>query len=131
MKENKISILIEKPIEEVFQFTTDPKNTHLWFDSIEEEKTNEWPIKLGTIYRNRGKESDWSEYEVVNLEPNQLFELASKDSDYHVRYTYRKVGQGTELEYFEWVTEGALEGPFTVEGLKVLKDLIETRQRNL
>jgi len=34
MKENKITIIINKPIREVFEFTTYPKNTHLWIPSI-------------------------------------------------------------------------------------------------
>lgn len=29
MKENKISVVINRSIEEVFEFTTNPKNTHL------------------------------------------------------------------------------------------------------
>jgi len=48
MKENKISIIINKPIEEVFEFTTNPKNTHLWITSIVEEVSDEYPPKIGT-----------------------------------------------------------------------------------
>jgi len=53
MKENIISIIINKSIHEVFEFSTNPQNTHLWVDSIKEEMTNEYPPKLGTIYKNR------------------------------------------------------------------------------
>ncbi|MEI7563640.1 MAG: hypothetical protein WCJ39_08670 [bacterium] len=52
MKENKLTIIINKPINEVFEFSTNPKNTHLWVDSIKEEITNEYPPKMGTIYKN-------------------------------------------------------------------------------
>ena len=58
VKDKKIIIQINKPASEVFAFTTDPKNTPLWIDSIEHEEINEWPAKLGTVYRNRGAGSD-------------------------------------------------------------------------
>ncbi|MCK4635383.1 MAG: hypothetical protein KAT04_05335 [Methylococcales bacterium] len=54
MKKNKITIIIDKPIEEVFEFTTNPKNTHLWISSIEEEIVDEYPPKIGTQYKNTG-----------------------------------------------------------------------------
>lgn len=34
MRENKITVVIDKPINKVFEFTTNPKNTHLWIPSI-------------------------------------------------------------------------------------------------
>ena len=34
MKENKIVVIINKPVDEVFEFTTIPQNTHLWASSI-------------------------------------------------------------------------------------------------
>ena len=54
MHQNKISIIINKPIEEVFASTTNPQNTHLWFSSIKEEISSEYPPKINTEYRNRG-----------------------------------------------------------------------------
>jgi len=48
MRENKIKVLINKPIEEVFEFTTNPKNTHLWIPSVDEEISEEYPPKIGT-----------------------------------------------------------------------------------
>ena len=53
MKENIRKIVINRPIGEVFEFSTNPKNTGKWFDGIAEERTNEWPPRLGTIYENR------------------------------------------------------------------------------
>jgi len=41
MKNKKIVIQINKPIDEVFSFTLNPKNTPLWVDSVVFEETNE------------------------------------------------------------------------------------------
>lgn len=126
MKENKLIVIIQKPLKYVFDFTTDPKNTSKWIENIEQEETNEWPIKLGTIYRNKDISDKFSEYVVTYLEKNKVFELASKDGNYHVRYTYRAINDGCELEYFEWLDEGNLDQPFNQSILDKLKSVIES-----
>ena len=126
MQKNKILVKIKKPIEEVFAFTINPKNTSLWIDSIEKEQTDMWPVKIGSIYKNKDKNGNWQEYTLVALEENKLFELVSKDKNYHVSYSYREVNRGTELEYFEWVDSGELEEPFTQETLNKLKNILES-----
>lgn len=126
MKQNKIAIRIQKPAREVFEYTINPKNTSKWIENIEIEKTSEWPIKIGTIYRNKNKDGEWSQYQVIALKPNKLFELISKDKNYHVRYTYKSIdGNATEMEYFERVDNGKLERPFTPDILEKLKEEIE------
>ena len=52
MKINRLEIIISAPIEKVFNFTTNPLNTPKWIKEIVKEETNEFPIKIGTIYRN-------------------------------------------------------------------------------
>jgi uncharacterized protein YndB with AHSA1/START domain len=46
MKENKLTITINKPIDYVFEFTTNPKNTPLWFSTIAEEKASQFPPEI-------------------------------------------------------------------------------------
>jgi len=119
-------IVINKPIEEVFEFTTNPKNTHLWIPSIVEEIAEEYPPKINTKYKNRGKDSDWDFYKIMEFEENRIFTMTDLDVNYAVRYTYKKLDENkTELEYFEWMKEGELKNPFTEEILEKLKSIIE------
>jgi len=128
MRENKITIIINKPIEEVFEFTTNPKNTHLWIPSIQEEVAEEYPPKINTKYKNRGKDSNWNFYKVVEFEENKIFILSDLDKNYFVRYTYRKLTDNkTEMEYFEWVKKGELKNPFTYGILQNLKLVLENK----
>jgi uncharacterized protein YndB with AHSA1/START domain len=126
MKENKITIIINRPIEEVFEFTTNPKNTPLWIPSIEEEIAEEYPPKINTQYKNRGKDSDWDFYKVSEFEEGKTFTLTDLDENYTVRYSYKKINDNqTEMEYFEWMREGELSEPFTKDILLKLKSVME------
>jgi uncharacterized protein YndB with AHSA1/START domain len=116
MKDTRLVIKIEKPSAEVFAYYTNPKNTPLWWDAVIVEETSEWPIKLGTIYRSQSKNGNWSEFTVTDLKENEVFELTSKDGQYHVRYTHNPIDENSmQLEYYEWVDEGELEEPYTME----------------
>ena len=126
MKENKLLVQIKQPIDVVFEFTTNPSNTHKWIKSIKLEEANEHPIKLGTIYRNKDKSGKWNLYVVSKLENNKIFELVSEDKNYHVRYTYTKNNNKTLMEYFEWVDAGEIENPFDKETMDKLKETLES-----
>jgi len=126
MRENKITVIIDKPIDEVFEFTTNPKNTHLWIPSISEEVADEYPPKINTEYRNRGNKTDWNKYKVVDFEKNKVFILFNLEDKYFVKYSYRKLDNNkTEMEYFEWMIEGELSSPFTEDILGNLEKVME------
>jgi len=126
MKQNKIKVIINKPVEEVFEFTTNPKNTHLWIPSIDEEIAEEYPPKVNTKYKNRGKDSDWDFFKVLEFEKNKIFTLTDLDGNYTVKYTYKRLSYNqTEMEYFEWIKEGELSNQFTKATLLKLKSLME------
>lgn len=128
MRENKITVIIDRPIKIVFDFTTNPKNTHLWISSIEEEVAEKYPPEVGTEYKNRGKDSKWNFYKVVEFRKNKIFVLSDINGNYFVKYTYRKLDNNkTEMEYFEWVKNGELENPFTKDILQKLKTVLEGR----
>ncbi len=130
VKDNTLSIVIHKPINEVFEFTVNPRNTPKWIDGIEIEQTNEWPPRLGTIYKNRSKSGPWSEYKVSMYIQEKEFELIKTDSStYHVNYTYSiSPDGGTKLVYHEWVTNGKIDEPFTQNTLNRLKLILEEKQ---
>lgn len=126
MKENKLKILINKPVSEVFNFVITPPNSSLWISSIVNEKTNEWPIRKGTKYILQNKDKEFDEMTVAAIRENGMVEWVSEDKNYHCRYKFYQIDDNTtEFEYFEWVGKGELEEPFTIEILNNLKLIIE------
>lgn len=121
---NTLKIKINRPVQDVFEFVIDPANTPKWIDFIKEEKTNEWPVKLGTIYKNQDNTGLWRDLEMTEFEPNKMFVMTNRETGYNVRYTLRPLDEGSELEYFEWMDSGELDEPFTLEPLEKLKSIL-------
>lgn len=91
------------------------------------EETNETPQKLGTIYRNKGKDGNWNEYEMTAFEKDKMFELTRINGNYHVRYTFTLTDEGyCDFEYYEWVDDGELDDTFSQSVLEKLKGILET-----
>jgi uncharacterized protein YndB with AHSA1/START domain len=124
MKDCKLTVTISKPVEEVFAFTIDPKNTPKWVASIVAEQTNEWPVKLGTIYRNQRQNGEWSDYEITEFETNKAFVMRQKNDSFHVGYAFTPASDGaaTMLEYRVWTDKGELPDSLTTDALN---DILE------
>jgi hypothetical protein len=130
MDENEISIEINCPVSEVFDFTVNPKNTPLWIDSIVEEQASEFPAQVGTEYKNVSRNGDWTQYKVTQLKQNKVFELKQKSGLYHVLYKYEALSESrTRFTYIEWVDSGDIEHPFTIAVLKKLKNVVELTKK--
>lgn len=126
MKENKLTITINKPVEEVFLYTVNPENTAGWIDFIESEVIDTESPGLRTIYTNTSNQGDVGTYKVTAFEENKLFELSSTDGNFYVRYIYRPLSENsTELGYLEWVDEGEITEPFEQLHLEKLKQILE------
>lgn len=127
MKDLKLTIEINKPVEELFAFTINPENTPKYVESIVTEETNEWPVKLGTIYRNQRKNGEWSEYEMTAFEPNKMFVLSQKNDGFHVGYTFTPANNdtATKLEYRIWKNEGKLPESLTKDVLQGILDKLK------
>lgn len=128
MQQNIISILISKPVAEIFYYTLNPGNTPLWVESILHEEIDTPIPQLGTHYRNKSAGGQWNEYEVTELTPEKTFTFTQLDSSYRVRYDFDSLPGGvTKLTYTEWMEEGDLESPFDQLPLEKLKNLVESQ----
>ena len=128
MKDKKLTVIINKPVKDVFDFTLNPANTSKWVPSIVQEVRDETPTKLGTVYKNQNNNGEWSEYEITEFEQNKVFIMSQKNGSYHVKYTFKPLGEGqTELEYYEYVDNGEISEPFTQDVLQKLKDVMEQK----
>lgn len=125
VKENKLTIFINRPADKVFEYSLESNNLPKWLTTIREEIPSERPVKLGTKLKNIGVDSkEWNYYEVIDFEKNRAFTLKRLNGDYFVRYTYTEKDGGTELEYFEWAENG-LDELMDMSALELLKELIE------
>lgn len=62
---------------------------------------------------------------MTEFEQDKMFVLSQVGGSYNVKYTFTPVGDGTELEYYEWMDEGELTELFTNEPLEKLKAILE------
>ena len=135
MKDKKLTIRIHKPVSEVFAFTITPPNSAKWISFIKNEKTNEWPVKVGTIYSTQNDKGEWFDIIIHAIEQDNMFEMISEDKNYHVRYTFKPINNNTtEFEYYEWVDKGKIEDsiePFTQATLEKLKQVLERNKITL
>ena len=126
MRENKLTIFINKPIKEVFDYSLESNNVPKWITSIKEEIPEERPVKLGTQLRNIGiNGKEWNKYKMIEFNPPKTFTLKRLNGDYFVKYTCSEKDEGTEFEYFKWAENGDLDGLMEMSALELLKEQIE------
>lgn len=113
--------------ERYYCFFVGSENSSKWIDSIVTEETNEWPVKVGTIFTEHNIGGGRSAYRIGALR-DDMIEFVSTTLPYHARYTFRSINSDiTELEYFEWIEEGEIPEPFTLDILQKLKTVLENK----
>jgi uncharacterized protein YndB with AHSA1/START domain len=123
MSENSLIITIKKPLTEVFAFCVTPPKVKLWVPGFIDETTNEWPVKVGTIYTEYKNDNTSFNIIVTDYKENEYIEWKTEDGSYHVRYTFTSIDPNTtQLTYVE---TGDVDEPFSQEVLEKLKQVIE------
>lgn len=127
MKKNALKIIIHKPLHEVFLFCITPPNSTKWIPSVVKEETNEWPVKIGTVYKLTNDKDKISQVTIARIKNDEYVEWISKDRSYHYRYSLQTIDEKTVLEYREWVDQGEIKEPFSQEVLAKLKFVLESQ----
>ena len=123
MKENKLTVTINKPLPEVFTFCVTPPKANLWVPGIINETTNEWPARIGTVYTEYKNDKTLFNIIVTGYKENEFVEWKTEDDNYKVSYRFTSIDQNTtRLVYVE---TGDVSKPFTKEVLEKLKKVVE------
>jgi uncharacterized membrane protein len=111
------SVVIDKPVEQVWNFLTDFQNTPKWdIGVLETRQTSEGPGGLGTTFQNIGPflgRKSVREYRVTEYEPNKkvtvkLITPARFIQQAEVSYTFEPVENGTKLTFTGGIEFGDL-----------------------
>lgn len=109
MQEVTSTIVIKRPVQAVFAFTLNPENTPKWVDGVVQEQASEVPAKLGTVYRNQGRDGAWGEFIITAFQAGASFVMSKQGDDIDVCYTFRAVDNNwCELEYTVRSNSGTL-----------------------
>jgi len=110
-------VVINRPIDEVFEFVSDVENIRLWQSSIiEGRQTSSGPLGVGTtiitISRYLGLRIE-SEWEVIEYEPNKKYVAKSLSGRGQTKgsWSFESVANGTRVDL---VAEMGLSGLFRI-----------------
>ena len=104
MPEIKGSVDVQRPVEEVFAYLTDPSNNLKWEKGVlEMELTSEGPVGVGS--KGRRVENymgrDEGTYEITEFETNKGFSFRFESEKFagDGGYSLESAGDGTKLTY--------------------------------
>lgn len=88
-----VSVLIYRPLDEVFAFVADARNRPRWDESVDsEELTSPEPIGVGstlrTRFRSMGKDYEYT-WEVVQHEPPRRMEVESTSGPFPTTLSFQ------------------------------------------
>jgi uncharacterized membrane protein len=142
MRRVEASVVINRPIDEVFEFATNPENDSVWQSGVlESGQVSEGPLGVGATTREvrklLGRQME-SVAEVIEYERNATigFKSTSGPVQYKAWYTFESAPGGTRLTLvgeadtggFFKLAEGLVMRAFQREmqgGLATLKDILE------
>jgi uncharacterized membrane protein len=97
------SVVINRPLEEVFAFASNPENDMQWESDVSDvEQTSEGPLSVGATYRGviqfLGQRIEWTG-EVTHYEPNERvhFKLAAGPLHLEETATFERIDSGTRV----------------------------------
>ena len=99
-----LTIMIEKPVEEVFRFVAEGENGSLWNSAVKKvRKISDRPVNAGARYsmvRDLPGGSVENTYEVVEYEENKTLsiKIISGPTPFLYRYRFAPSGTGTRLQ---------------------------------
>jgi uncharacterized membrane protein len=102
MIQEQNSITINRPLEEVFSYVTDPENIPNYQKDVVAIKAPDKPAKVGTRYTETrkfmGRDLETT-VEVTTFEPNKRFGLKAVDGPvpFEAEVTFERAGEGTKV----------------------------------
>ena len=109
------SVVINRPIEDVFVYSTDPENTPEWQTGLLESRvTSAGPIGVGSTIRDvrvfMGRQAA-STVQVIVYKPNKEFTLKIESGEIQFKawHLYEIAGDGTKITF---IAEGKSKGFF-------------------
>jgi len=122
----ELSIVVNRPVAEVFAFVIDPANNKKWQEGLVESRlTSPGPVGVGTqitdVRKFLGRDMD-SKLEVTAFEPNKTFseKVVSGPLKFEITQSFESAGDGTKISL---VAQGEPGGFFKLAEGMVQKQL--------
>ena len=103
MAKIEISLVINRPVEEVFAFVSNAENLPRWrATTLEVTKTSPGPVGVGSAFKGRfsflGRQFDGN-FEITAHEPNRIYagKILAGPFPLETRYTLEPIDSGTKL----------------------------------
>ena len=117
MKRIETAVVIQRPINQVFDYVIEPANLPDWAPGfLEATTTSEGPIKVGsttTRITNFGGRQSESQHVVTEFEPNKVMAVSTKSGPLKIKeiFAFKATNGGTRVTIAEEVTAPLLLKP--------------------
>lgn len=129
-------IIINRPIEEVFNFLSDFANLSKWnYYVLKVSKITEGPITKGTVF-HQVRKSDSQDFKIVTFDFPKVVAIETLPPERHLMMRFNLVAQGDHTKVEDawqvkipgivgWFAKKKIQ-PAVMENLQKLKTLLET-----